>query len=947
MSNNPLLEIQKFGQSIWLDYIRRGMLNSRELERLIQEDGLRGVTVNPSILEKAIGGSHDYDEAIEELARQDMAEAEIYETLAVEDVQRAADLFRPLYESSQGKHGYVSLEVSPYLAHDTQGTIQEARRFWKELDRPNVMIKVPATPEGLPAIRQLISEGINVNVTLLFGLPRYREVAEAYISGLEDRLENGQSIDRVASVASFFLSRIDVLVDPMLEHLIRERDAFAELAQDLHGQVAVASAKVAYSIYKEIFNNRRFQELAGKGARTQRLLWASTSTKNPDYSDVKYVEALIGPDTVNTLPLETLNAYRHHGNPASRLEESVGEAQTILDRLIDVEIDIDEITLQLLEEGVEKFTESYDRLMDTLRKKRELTLGGPPDREWEYLGEYETAVRQRIDELEEKQFSSRLWRKDASLWKKDPEDQKIIENALGWLHVAEKMEENLAHLKDFAAEVKSSSLGRVVHLGMGGSSLAPLVFARTFKPGANGLPLTVLDTTDPDSILNIERRHPLDDTFFIVASKSGTTAETRALADFFYHWTSAEKIPPVGKNFAVITDPGTPLIGMARDLVFRRVFLNFEDIGGRYSALSYFGLVPAALMGLDLEEMLARALRMVHACASSVPVHENPGVKLGAALGELALQGRDKVTFLVPDSMASFGMWLEQLIAESTGKEGKGIIPVAGEPIGAPLVYGNDRFFVYFRIKNDVDEALDKLVEDLEDAGHPVFTIQMEDHLDLVQEFFRWEIATATAGSILGINAFDQPNVQESKDNTNRLLAEVEEEGYLEEEEPDLVEDHVGLYTPEVAPTMAESLAEFLSLGKPGDYIAMMAYLTEEPETERSLQQIRVLLRNSLHLATTLGYGPRFLHSTGQLHKGGPNTGLFIQLTDDDAERPRVRNEPYTFDVFKRAQALGDLDALKRHGRRVIRIHLGRNVKRGLAKLREAVEESLSVHYKA
>jgi transaldolase/glucose-6-phosphate isomerase len=944
MSDNSLLEIQKFGQSIWLDYIRRGMLNSRELERLIQEDGLRGVTVNPSILEKAIGGSHDYDEAIEELAREDMEAAEIYETLAIEDVQRAADLFRPLYESSGGKHGYVSLEVSPYLAHDTQGTIQEARRFWKELERPNVMIKVPATPEGLPAIRQLIAEGINVNVTLLFGLPRYQKVVEAYISGLEDRLANGESIDRVASVASFFLSRIDVLVDPMLDKLMRAGNSVAETAKDLHGQVAVASAKIAYSIYKEIIEER-FQELADQGARPQRLLWASTSTKNPDYSDVKYVEALIGPDTVNTLPLETLNAYRHHGNPASRLEEGVEEAQEVLDRLPDVRIDIDEITFQLLEEGVEKFTNSYDRLLDTLQEKRELTLSGPPDRQWEYLGDYEADVIQRVNQLEEEQFGFRLWRKDAGLWKRDLEDQKVIANALGWLHVAEKMEENLGELRDFAAEVRSAGLGQVVHLGMGGSSLAPLVLERTFEPGVDGLPLSVLDSTDPASILDIERANPLEDTLFIVASKSGTTAETRALADYFYHWTSTHKVPPVGDNFVAITDPGTPLADLAADLQFRRLFLNFTDIGGRYSALSYFGLVPAALMGLDLDEVLSRALRMVHACASSVPAHENPGVMLGAALGELALHGRDKVTFLVPDSMVAFGMWLEQLIAESTGKEGKGIVPVAGEPLGAPLVYGNDRFFVYFRIKDQLDKALDKLVEDLEDAGHPVFTIQLDEPLDLVQEFFRWEIATATAGSILGINAFNQPNVQESKDNTNRLLAEVEEEGYLEEQEPDLVEDRVGVYAQEVAPSLAGTLAEFFSLAKPGDYVALMAYLTEEPTTDRALQQIRVILRNSLHLATTLGYGPRFLHSTGQLHKGGPNTGLFIQITADDTDRPRVRNAPYTFDVFKRAQALGDLDALKRHGRRVIRIHLGVDVERGLARLKEAVEASFSVGY--
>lgn len=370
MSDNPLLRLQTFGQSIWLAYIGRHLILSGELTRLIKEDGLRGMTSNPAIFHEAIVGSQDYDDAIRELARQKKSVEEIYETLTVEDVQEAADLFRPQYDALQGRHGYVSLEVNPHLAHNTRGTIEEARRLWKALDRPNVFIKVPATLEGLESIRQLTSEGINVNVTLLFGLPRYRMVAEAYIAGLEERAARGEPLESVSSVASFFLSRIDVLLDPMLEQIMEQGGARAEIAGRLRGQVAIACAKIAYQIYHELFQNERFGRLEAKGARTQRVLWASTSTKNPLYSDIKYVEALIGPETVNTLPLETLNAYRDHGDPAPRLEEDVELSHEVLSSLTNLNIDIDRATRQLEDEGVEKFNKPYDSLMQTLRNKR-------------------------------------------------------------------------------------------------------------------------------------------------------------------------------------------------------------------------------------------------------------------------------------------------------------------------------------------------------------------------------------------------------------------------------------------------------------------------------------------------------------------------------------------------------------------------------------------------
>jgi transaldolase len=377
MNGNSVRQLGTLGQSIWLDYIRRDLIARGGLRLLIAEDGLRGITSNPSIFEKAIAESHEYDEDIGAMALEGKSAEAIYESLSQGDVESAADEFRPLYDSTDGKDGYVSLEVNPHLAHDTDGTMAEARRLWAALNRPNVLIKVPATANGLPAIQQLIGEGISVNVTLLFGLPRYRQVAEAYISGIEARAAQGKPVKHVASVASFFVSRIDVLVDSLLEKLIARGDKDAGLAKKARGQVAIASARMAYQIYKEIFGSERFRRLAAQGARTQRLLWASTGTKNPDYSDVKYVEALIGADTINTVPMETLDAYRLHGEPKARLEEDVQEARLVLGRLPELGIRIDNVTQQLEDEGVEKFNKPFDKLMQTLaqRSPQHLTRG--------------------------------------------------------------------------------------------------------------------------------------------------------------------------------------------------------------------------------------------------------------------------------------------------------------------------------------------------------------------------------------------------------------------------------------------------------------------------------------------------------------------------------------------------------------------------------------------
>jgi transaldolase/glucose-6-phosphate isomerase len=943
MNNNPLLELEKLGQSIWVDYLRRDALDNGQLKQWIEQDGAGGLTSNPSIFEKAIAGSHDYDNAIRAAALEGKNIEEIYLALTMEDIQRAADLFRPTYNRLQGGDGFVSLEVSPKLAHDTAGTVIEARRLWAAVDRPNIFIKVPATKEGLPAIRQLIGEGINVNITLLFGLPRYREVAEAYLGGLETLASQGKRLDRVASVASFFLSRIDVLVDPMLEKLQQqEGEAIQEIAASLHGKVAIASAKAAYQIYKEIFSSERFMKLAQKGAKTQRLLWASTSTKNPEYSDVKYVDALIAPETINTVPIETLDAYRNHGRPALRIETDVQDAYDVLEGLDQVGINLDKVTQQLEDEGVLKFNKALDQLMVSLNEKREASVMEQIDRQSFYLGKFERALQTQLINLEKTKFGERLWRKDPSLWKSDPEEQELIRNSLGWLFVAEKMEENLREIEAFKSEVLEAGFEHVLVLGMGGSSLTPLVFERLFGWQKGALPLTVLDSTDPATIKHIEEGTSVKNTFFIISSKSGTTAEPVAFGDYFYDKVEKIKGDRAGENFCVITDPGTPLAQSAVERGYRKIFLNYADIGGRYSALSYFGLIPAALMGIDVNELLERSLRMLHACYSSVPIKENPGLRLGAALGGLAkAYKRYKVTFLLPEKLSALGMWLEQLLAESTGKEGDGLLPVANEPMMKPAEYDHNRLFVYIREIDGAERDLDANVEALIEAGQPVIKIFMDDLLDLGQEFFRWEIATATAGMILGINAFDQPNVQESKDNTNRLLAVAAAQGGLPEDGPSVTKMPLQLYFDETAPTVTETLNRFLAQAQPDDFVALMAYLEENPENQQALQHIRRLLQERLHIATTLGYGPRFLHSTGQFHKGGRNAGLFLQLTTDDAQDFLIPGKDYTFGTLKRAQALGDLEALRKHGRRAGRIHLGQDTGAGLKALAEALQSSL------
>jgi glucose-6-phosphate isomerase len=564
------------------------------------------------------------------------------------------------------------------------------------------------------------------------------------------------------------------------------------------------------------------------------------------------------------------------------------------------------------------------------------------DRQTAALGRYQPAVEERLRALERQRVPARLWERDPSLWTADPARQKAIKNRLGWLTVTEAMAAQSRNLADFLRGPRRAGLSHALLLGMGGSSLCPEVLRLTFGVAPGALDLRVLDTTDPAAIREVAEAAGPIRTLHVVSSKSGTTGETLALFRFFEDRVRAVKGTAAGEHFVAITDPGTPLERLAGERGFRRVFLNPPDIGGRYSALSLFGLVPAALLGIDVGELIRRADRLLRASASGVPVEKNPGIRLGVILGELAATGRDKVTFAADAPLSSFGTWAEQLLAESTGKEGKGLVPVEGEPLGDPEVYGEDRLFVHLSLAGREDPSARNRLEALERGGHPVIRIRLTDPLDLGAEFFRWELATAVAGMLLGVNPFDEPNVQESKDNTDRLLQEVRRAGRLPQERPALTADGLAL-TGDVggAQTLEAALGAHLKRARAGDYVALMAYLNPSPAYREILQAIRLAIRDARRVATTLGFGPRFLHSTGQLHKGGPGSGLFLQITAEDAADLPIPGEAYTFGLLKAAQALGDFQAQREKGRRILRVHLGSDVEAGLHRLRAAVEAGL------
>src|SRR6266853_1928836 len=858
---NPLRGLSEYGQSVWLDYIRRSLITSGELKRLVVEDGLRGVTSNPAIFEKAIVGSTDYESVIESKESAGLDAKGLYEKIAIKDVQDAADILRPVYDESKRHDGYVS---------------------------------------------------------------------------------------RIASVASFFVSRIDSKLDAQITNQLKGATDPIQRARlsGLLGKVAIANAKLAYHRFSELYSGEAWAALAKKGAQPQRLLWASTSTKNPGYRDVIYVEELIGPSTVNTIPPATFNAFREHGRLRMSLIEDLENAADTMESVERAGISMKTVTSTLLDEGLRQFVDAFAQLLKaTGSRKGQKSAAKINSVSYTLPAKLSAAVDSALTDWAKNDKVRRLWRADASLWSGSDEN-----HWLGWLGITDDQVAHSAALTSLAAEVKQAGFKHALLLGMGGSSLCPEVLRLTFGK-IEGFPeLHVLDSTDPAQIKAIETRIDLKSTLFIVSSKSGGTLEPNIYKQYFF--TRVKEVvgeKEAGNRFIAVTDPGSKMQHVAENDKFRHIFAGVPSIGGRYSALSNFGMVPAAVMGIDVLKFLNRTEEMVHACGATVPASENPGVVLGAILGTAANSGHDKLTIIASPGISDLGAWLEQLLAESTGKSGKGIIPVDRESVARPDNYGTDRVFAYLRLESAPDQSQDVAVAALATAGHPVVRIAVQDPYAIGEEFFRWEIATAVAGSIIGINAFNQPDVEASKIETKKLTSQYEATGSLPPESPFFIAKGIKLFADEKntaalkgGAQLADVLKAHLSRLGAGDYFAVLGYITMNPANEKSLQAIRHAVRDKKKVATVLGFGPRFLHSTGQAYKGGPNSGVFLQITCDDAKDLQVPGQKYTFGVVKAAQARGDFAVLAERGRRALRVHLGKNLKSGLASLTKALQKAIA-----
>lgn len=893
----PIKKLTSLGQSLWYDNIQRKILDNGELNAMIQRGDIRGVTSNPTIFQNAIAKTNDYDSALIPLAWAGWDAEKIFWQLAIEDIQRACDLFRPLYDSTKAGDGYVSLEVSPYLARDTQGTITQAQELWERVNRPNLMVKIPATKEGIPAIRASIAAGINVNVTLIFSLARYTEVMNAYLQGLEDRVAKDLPIQNIASVASFFVSRVDSKIDPKLPQ-----------DSELLGKAAIANAKLAYESFESIFTSPRFATLKARfRARVQRPLWASTGTKNPKYPDTLYVDELIGPDTVNTVPPATLDAFRDHGNASLTVTRDLDDAQKIFVDLKAINISMSAVTQELEEEGVKSFADSFKTLLDAIEERRKTAASS--------LKGLADSIPQRLSKLETDSVPARLWSHDPTLWTNDSASQEEIKIRLGWLHSIEDARTRLEGYTSFAKQIHDEGIDRVLVIGMGGSSLTAEVFSSlmaNFGIEAK-LSLAILDSTDPAQVKLACEHYPPDKALYIIASKSGGTAELMAAFDYLWKLSNGN-----GSRFIAITDANTSLHKLAEEKKFRKVFNADPNVGGRFSALTDFGLVPAALLGMDIEQLLASAEKIKNAsfALGGVPAAEDGGLSkgnvysagfaLGTVLAESASAGRNKLTVVADASVSAVANWIEQVVAESSGKNQKGILPVALEPVGSPDVYGDDRIFVYLKSNGELENQ----VKDLQNAGFPVIELPITNLYDVGAEFFRWEIAISVACHILGINPFDQPDVQDSKLRTLAKIKDFQDTGKLAE---------INLIDSQNAKA---ELEKFLANAKAGEFVAINAYLPRNGDMISAIQNLRVAIREKTKCAVAAGFGPRFQHSTGQFHKGGPNTGRFIQFVYDAKDDFEIPNQGLSFGTLIRAQALGDYEALIAAGRNVLRIRL-------------------------
>ncbi len=905
---NPLQEIQALGQSIWLDYIRKDLLDSGELTRLVASGEVRGVTSNPSIFEDALATSTLYDRSIRPLAQADWSAEEIFDFVAVRDIRAATDVFLPLYEGTDGRDGYVSIEVNPQFAYESEATLQEARRLWAEVNRPNVMIKIPATEPGIPAVEQAIAEGINVNVTLIFSLERYGQVIEAYLRGLERRQAEGAALNHVSSVASFFVSRLDTLVDRHLESLIRAEGPSASRAAALLGKAAAANAKLAYAQFQLAFDGLRFKTLELDGARAQRPLWASTSTKNPAYSDVLYVESLIGPHTVNTLPPKTMAAFRDHGHADRTIDRDLSASRAQLEALEALGVSMKAVTAQLEREGVEKFAHSFESLLQTIERRS--------DSFRQEIRSLQPAYRNSLKKLTEAEFSRMLWSRDGG----PSEDGS---GPAQWLNAPQQAMAELAELQGLQEAIRRE--GRDV---LGWIGLGPLAdLAETIGELASGersLERTELNSADPNSVRRYLRLAPARRSLTVLSDSQLTEREIRLLLNMLWARAKRSRGNAAARSFLSLCRRDTPLGDSATKHGFRRVLHDQAEPGDLFAAFTNAQLLPLLLARLPVEQLIAGAVRMMHESGPAFETPASAGLSLGAALAAAVESGRGRLTFAADPSLEPFATWLVRQLARVCDPGGHRLLPIVGEPLGSPSVYGNDRVMLYLRREGQLEDRIQVCVQ----AGLPAVLCEIQDLSDLGAEIYRWQLAVVAMNHLLGPPESAEEFARQVGERIERRLREYQKEGMQRpprgswKGNGEMAWDSDGrISLGDESPL--ERFATHARMGLDRTHGLLLLPYHDVHSRERSRwSRVQACVRDHFGSVAVLE-GARSLMQRGVPGSvAGRWKWIVLQILLDPARDPSSADDEVSLGTHMKAKAWAEFDVLRRRGHRTIGILL-------------------------
>ena len=905
---DPIQSVHSLGQSLWLDIIRRDSLDSGELADRVAAGELRGATSNLTILESAILSSDSYSVDLRRLAQAGWTAEKIFNQLAVDDIRAAADAFLPLFEQTNGGDGFVSIDVNPEFADDTNRTIEEARRLWDAVNRPNAMIKIPATLAGLPAIESSIRAGINVNATLIFSLGRYIEVMEAYMIGLEGRLEAGGSLDYVTSVASFFVSPIDIALDEQLREVFQRCEAEGERASSLLGKVAIANSKLAYAQFVATFQGERFQKLATRGARVQRPLWASTSMKNPEYPDTYYVDNLIGPDTVNALSEASLKAFKDHGTPELTLPENISTARSQLQALDDLGISLDAAAEQLEVQGVSESAISYRSILGTIEEK-----AGAFQKE---IAALEPKMRETLAEVELDDVGKRLWQQDVTLWVERDREKARVRRWLGWLSEPARASTETAELTRFA-EALDPAITTFVLIGSGGGTITAEMLARILAP-PNGIDLHTISTANPDDIRTIKRKIAPEATFYLlVDSSSGDGIEEHLLSTF---WEQAlRKLEEqTGDHFVVITKDGSKLHHWAVEKGIQKIIEADKQDDFWLSPFNWTSLLPAAQAGADIQSFVQGGVGMTRACGPLVDVAQNPGLFLSSVLAAAFRSGRDKVTLFADPPLEPILKWIEGLLAAGRGKEESGFIPIWDEPLGSGNVYGDDRLFVYLRSSGALDRRLAGWIR----ADIPVLVLETSTNPEAIGEMLvQWQIGAAIAQHLLSVNPTDLDARHRTRAELQHILHRLERKGALPQADPLWQGDGVQLRAASrdlqfTGSGLSEVVDFILSESQEAGGLGLRLYTPMSITLQGKVKRLRHTLRDQLGLFSLASPAGCDLCSDRGL-KDMVYLILMVKPRKDEA----IPGKNYTFGQLFEGQALSDLAAMKGYGSPVLYLY--------------------------